>query len=174
MIITIKEVTKEFTKNRNEYLKVMGFTGDGKPTTKSVFDNLKDKWELIKEDTTLEFIMQKSEKGFWNVVDIKPMPDIVKEAIKKGAVIVSNTPESKPSQEKVETDVAIKPEVKVSPKYKADPDKTASIELQVCLKAATDLSIALINAGILKEKITEKTISAAKQFAGLFSQNTGE
>ena len=56
----------------------------------------------------------------------------------------------------------------VKSKYKADPNKTASIELQVCLKAATDLSVALINAGILKEKITERTISTFNEFKKLF------
>ena len=68
-----------------------------------------------------------------------------KEAVKQGGVVES-----------------------VKPKYKADPDKTASIELQVCLKAATDLSVALINAGILKEKITERTISTFNEFKKLF------
>jgi len=72
VIVTIQTISQEFTKTGAEYQKVTGITGDGRPTTKSVFDNLKDKWELLKENATLDFTMV--QKGqFWNVTDIKPI-----------------------------------------------------------------------------------------------------
>ena len=80
------------------------------------------------------------------------VPRVVKEIIKEGGEL-----------EKVKT----------NPKYKADPDKTASIELQVCLKCATELSVAMINAGILKEKTTERTKATTKEFSALFLIDTG-
>ena len=74
MIITIQEIHQEFTKNGDEYIKIKGTTGDGKETTKSIFNNLKDKWHLLKQNATLDFKMEK--KGqFWNVVDISAITD---------------------------------------------------------------------------------------------------
>jgi len=72
MIITIQNIEQEFTKTGKEYLKVTGVDGNGKETTKSIFDNLQSKWPLVKENTTLEFKMQKNGQ-FWNVVDILPI-----------------------------------------------------------------------------------------------------
>lgn len=72
MIVTISQISQEFTKNGAEYRKITGATGDGKETTKSIFDNLQDKWGLLKEGATLNFKMVK--KGqFWNVEDINPV-----------------------------------------------------------------------------------------------------
>uniref|UniRef100_A0A6M3LYL4 Uncharacterized protein n=1 Tax=viral metagenome TaxID=1070528 RepID=A0A6M3LYL4_9ZZZZ len=72
MIVTIQEVTDEFTKSGAPYKKVKGVTGDGRETTKSVFDNLEEKWELLKEGATLQFHVEK--KGqFWKVTDIEPV-----------------------------------------------------------------------------------------------------
>ena len=72
MIITITEVSQEFTKSGAEYLKIKGTTPDGKETTKSIFNNLKDAWGLLVEGATLEFTLE--HKGqFWNVVEIKPV-----------------------------------------------------------------------------------------------------
>lgn len=78
MIVTITKVSQEFTKNGDEYRKVTGATSDNKggtrETTKSIFNQLKDKWGLLVEGKTLEFTME--QKGqFWNVVDIKE-PDL--------------------------------------------------------------------------------------------------
>ena len=71
MILTITSVSQEFTKNGAEYQKVTGTTASGGETTKSVFDNLKMAWPLLKEGATLEFKMV--QKGqFWNVINIKP------------------------------------------------------------------------------------------------------
>lgn len=68
MIINITTVEQAFTKDGAEYRKVKGIS-DGREVTKSVFDNHKDKWELLKENATLDFKMVK--KGqFWNVEDI--------------------------------------------------------------------------------------------------------
>ena len=69
MIVTITHVEQAFTKNGDEYVKVMGITGDGRETTKSVFNQLKDKWGMLQENATLDFKMVK--KGqFWNIEDI--------------------------------------------------------------------------------------------------------
>ena len=155
MLFTIKEVKEMHSDKAGEYLQILGFTGDGKPSTKNIFNSMKDKWPILKEDATVELKMQK--KGeFWNVVDITDpgLPPVVEEAIKdKGTTIASVT--NKPQG-----------------KYRADPDKTASIELQVCLKVAGEIAVALINAGILKEKVVEKTLSTAKDFASLFNENS--
>ena len=96
MIITITEVTQEFAKNGKEYLKVKGTTPDGKETTKSIFDNLKEAWPLMEVGAVLDFTMEK--KGqYWNVVTVKPATaqtstnapastTLAKEAVKLGAV----------------------------------------------------------------------------------------
>jgi len=103
MLVTIQTIEQAFTKSGAEYYKVKGVTGDGKETTKSVFDNLKEAWPLLKENATLDFTMEK--KGqFWNVTEIKPVKietqeghtpeypgseeahkELVKEAVKLGA-----------------------------------------------------------------------------------------
>lgn len=70
MIITVTELTQEFTKSGAEYVKVKGTTPDGQESTKSIFSNLKDSWTLLEVGATLDFSMEK--KGdFWNVVAIK-------------------------------------------------------------------------------------------------------
>lgn len=70
MILTITEVTQEFTKNGAEYRKVTGTTEEGE-TTKSVFDNLKFLWPLLVEGKEIELKLVK--KGqFWNVINLKP------------------------------------------------------------------------------------------------------
>jgi hypothetical protein len=86
MIVVIQSVEQEFTKNGAEYRKVTGVDGNGKQTTKNVFDNLQDKWGLLQENATLEFKMEK--KGqFWNVADITPSlnppnkPEVVEESM---------------------------------------------------------------------------------------------
>lgn len=71
MKITISEVEQAFTKTGAEYVKIKGVTTEGRELTKSVFDNLADKWELLTEGALLDFKMQKSGQ-FWNVVDITP------------------------------------------------------------------------------------------------------
>jgi len=74
MLVTITGIEESFTKNGVEYLKVTGVTDKQQEVTKSVFDNLKDKWESLVVDSTVEFKMEK--KGqFWNVVDIIPIKD---------------------------------------------------------------------------------------------------
>ena len=72
MIITVTELTQEFTKSGAEYVRVKGVTQDGQESTKSIFSNLKDSWDLLVKGATLDFTMEK--KGqFWNVIAIKPV-----------------------------------------------------------------------------------------------------
>ncbi len=70
MIVTITEVTQEFTKTGEEYKKVKGTTADGKETTKSIFNHMKSYWELLVPGAMLDFTMEKRGQ-FWNVTDIK-------------------------------------------------------------------------------------------------------
>ena len=107
MIVTIQSISSEATKTGAEYKKVTGVTPAGKQTTKSVFDNLKAQWPLLKENATLDFKMQKNGQ-YWNVIEItvpnlpppqeaNPAPDLppplpkeymVEAAVKTGAKII--------------------------------------------------------------------------------------
>ena len=72
MILVIQTVSQEFTKNGAEYRKITGVTDKGQQTTKSVFNNLEAKWEMLRENATVELKLE--QKGqFWNVVDILPV-----------------------------------------------------------------------------------------------------
>ena len=72
MIITLTKVEQSFTKDGAESRKVTGVTGDGRETTKLVYDRLANKWPLLQENATLDFKMVK--KGtFWNIADINPL-----------------------------------------------------------------------------------------------------
>lgn len=140
MIFTIKESQEAFTAKDVKYLKVTGVNDKGEVSTKNIFNNLEDKWGLLIADNTVDFKMEK--KGnYWNVVDIQAAGALVNEAVKAGGVVES-----------------VKPS-----KYKADPDKTASIERQVALKEAVKLCIG--------DKIELAKISDyAKKFADWLSQ----
>jgi len=71
MIITITDVESAFTKNGDEFKKVKGVTDKGQETTKSIFNNLQNKWGLLEENATIDLKLEK--KGqFWNVVDVLP------------------------------------------------------------------------------------------------------
>ena len=103
MLVTIQSVSQEFTKTGSEYRKVVGVTGDGKPTTKSVFDNLKSKWELLKENATLEFTMVKQGQ-FWNVADIKPIelpPPTKPTMLEQDEKVIEEALKEKPSGQEV-------------------------------------------------------------------------
>jgi len=102
MIITITEVSQEFTKDGAEYQKVTGINASNNSvTTKSIFDNLEDKWSLLEEGARLDFKLKK--KGqFWNVDDISPVGESVQNtetATKEGKPPVNNS---------IETQVAFK------------------------------------------------------------------
>ena len=150
MILTIQTVSQEFTKSGAEYRKVTGVTGDGKQTTKSVFDHLKDKWELLQENATLDFTMV--QKGqFWNVTDINLIglpsptePEILEEDLKLA---------EKAKAEMTKDDWAEK-----------DRIKNKSIERQVALKSATEIAVAKINKG--EEMSTMKILTIAEVFEG--------
>ena len=159
MLVTITRVTQDFTKSGAEYLKVKGVTGDGKETTKSVFDNLKDKWPLLKEHATLDFKMEK--KGqFWNVTNITPA----------GEVIKSTPSEPTPAgvQKAYET---AKKELDTMSKDDWDArDKRTrkSIERQT----AGNLGVKCVELSGVKEGITKKAITSAKDWEKYFE--TGE
>ncbi len=147
MIITIQTIDREFTKTGKEYLKVTGITGDGKQTTKSIFDNLKEKWELLVENATLEFVMQKVGQ-FWNVTDIKK-PELI--------------------GEKAQEPTKVTPTFGKLPMSDADK-KLQSIEKQSCLKDATQLMSAFVTLGKMKEinadtpaKLADQTSLMAKR-----------
>lgn len=71
MIITITEITQETTSRGSPYRKIKGVSPDGKETTKSIFDNLKDSWPLLVVGAILDFKLEKRGQ-YWNVVEIKP------------------------------------------------------------------------------------------------------
>jgi hypothetical protein len=66
---TISGIEQAFTTKGSEYLKVKVIDENGKETTKTVFDNLKEKWELLTEGACIDFKMEKRGQ-FWNVVDL--------------------------------------------------------------------------------------------------------
>ena len=143
MIVRIAEVAQDFTKNGAEYKKVKCIS-NGKEVTKSVFDNLSDKWALLKEGVDLEFVMEK--KGqFWNVIDIKEIeaPAVVKAAIEEGAKL-----------ESVET------------KVNSGDSKNRAFALSY----SKDVAVAVINKG--KETTTKEIIDRAKRFCEYL--DTGE
>jgi hypothetical protein len=143
MIVKITKVIQEFTRNGAGYRKVKGIS-NGKEVTKSVFDNLQDRWELLKEGAEIDFTMEK--KGqFWNVIDIKELPSTVKEAIEEGAVVEN---------------VQDKPQ----PKLSSAKDKEGIINRAVALKAAAEIISSSIKAGLIKDKLKETTIELAKKF----------
>ena len=95
MIITITELTQEFTKSGAEYVKAKGVTQDGQESTKSIFNNLKDSWPLLEVGATLDFTMEK--KGqFWNVTAINPAGEkpAIKPSIKPAVPPVAKTTDS--------------------------------------------------------------------------------
>ena len=128
MLVTIVKVEQEFTRNGDEYKKVTVAKGDGAETTKSVFNNLEDKWPLLKAGSTLEFVMEKRGQ-YWNVTDIKTVEEQLPPP-------QENKSEPLPDdvQKSVQNNVQ-----KTDTKYKADPDKTSSIEEQVAFKGIIDL-----------------------------------
>ena len=72
MYLMITKVSQEFTKNGDEYKKVTGTnTATQQETTKSVFNNLESKWELLEEGRIVELKMEKHGQ-YWNVTDISP------------------------------------------------------------------------------------------------------
>lgn len=118
MFVTIQTISQEFASNGAEYKKVTGITGDGKQTTKNVFDNLKDKWGLLQENKTVEFVMEK--KGqFWNVIDIK-------EAVASSPV----TPELPAEQQKI-VDEALKEPVQPVSVKEPNPQAVGMITKEI-------------------------------------------
>ncbi len=149
MIITIQTIDREFTKTGKEYLKVTGITGDGKQTTKSIFDNLKEKWELLVENATLEFVMQKVGQ-FWNVTDIKK-PELTGEKAQEPTKVTPATTKPVPVRS-----------------YGKSDEEIQSIERQVGFKGAIEIMVAYIRAGRFKDdkpkQIATNTLLIAKEF----------
>lgn len=74
MIARITNIEQAFAKTGAEYRKVTVVDENGKETTKSVFDNLSDRWPMIDEGLNKFFDWKMVKKGqFWNVADIKPL-----------------------------------------------------------------------------------------------------
>ena len=98
MIITVISVSEEFTKNGDAYKKVTCATEDGRETTKSIFNQLENKWPLLVEGKALEFKMEK--KGqFWNVVDITDVGDSLPAPKSDKAVLPEHQKEIDKAQE---------------------------------------------------------------------------
>jgi len=141
MIITITKVEQAFASNGAEYQRVTGIS-EGKEVTKSVFDKLKDKWSLLKENSTLDFKMVK--KGqFWNVEDINPI----------------ELPKPQPSDKILPEHQKVIEQAKAEARF--DPTRK-SIERQTSLKCATDITVAQIQAG------KEMKVGQILTIAGLF------
>jgi len=71
---TVSSIEQAFTSSGAEYKKLKVMDENGKETTKTVFDNLQDKWSLLTEGAYLEFKMEKRGQ-FWNVIDILPLDE---------------------------------------------------------------------------------------------------
>jgi len=91
---TVSSIEQAFTSSGAEYKKLKVIDENGKETTKTVFDNLQDKWSLLIEGAYLEFKMEKRGQ-FWNVVDISTAETTEAPAPEEGQP--STTPESKPN-----------------------------------------------------------------------------
>jgi len=98
MIIKITEVTSEYTSKGSEYLKVKGITPDNNEVTKSVFDNLKDFWDLLEVGNSVDFTLEQKGK-YWNVVGIKPVKtDDNRPPLQKSHDEHSSTPQVAPQE----------------------------------------------------------------------------
>lgn len=133
MLFTIKTIQNETTKKGDPYLKLTGVDGNGKETTKLVFNNLQEKWALLKENATVKLTMTQTMyngKAQWNVTDISPIaPDI--EALPKQ--------EAKPVPEGMPPKEDIPKEGTQIPKVEPPPTRDAHIEKQVALKEVGEL-----------------------------------
>lgn len=69
MIITITKAEK-LKGDYGEYVKVAGFDGKGNEIAKNVSAKFEDKWDLLKENATLEFKMVQGKDKKWNIADI--------------------------------------------------------------------------------------------------------
>ena len=138
MIILVKDF-EQVQSGQYTNLEVKGInTKTQKETNQTIYSTLSDKWDLIEKDKMIELVMQNKGTGSsprWQVTDIK-LPPIAEDDKKTS-----------------------KPE---NGQYKADPDKTASIERQVSLKCSVELAIA----GTISR---EEILSWAKAFEGYLS-----
>ena len=121
-------------------------TGQSVKVKKGRGGYLKAKWDDLQVGRAYTFTMGEYDgkpfvKDFESMSEAmaEKIPAVVKEAVNMGAEVES-----------------------VSPKYKADPAKTTSIENQVALKCATEIAVSKIDKG--EEMSTDKVISVAKQF----------
>ena len=122
MIITISKISQEFTKNGDEYRKVTGAAGDGRETTKSIFNQLKDKWDLLVEGKTLEFKMEKRGQ-FWNVTDIIPVGEQLKPSTEPGELLPKH---------QAEIDKAVKPPPTKNQSTQTQRSITMSYAITLC------------------------------------------
>ena len=77
MIILVKERTEKTASNGNPYIEIKGENqNDQKEVTKAIFDNHKDKWDLIKTGYLIELVMKntgKDDKGNnkWEIANVR-------------------------------------------------------------------------------------------------------
>jgi len=130
MKLLITKTEQAFTNKGAEYLKITGVDENNRETTKSVFDNLKGKWSLLVEGNTVELKLKKVGQ-YWNIEDILPTEG------------ETPTPKATVTHQEAQREP-----------FRADPDKTASIEKQVAVKSVVELWIAekLERDSILVEK----------------------
>ena len=83
MIVTVN-TRQEVQKGDYTNLEVSFTKEDGSDGKKEIFGSLKDKWPLIVVGQRVEIVNKKNEKGFWNVVDIKPPPEFQEAAESAG------------------------------------------------------------------------------------------
>lgn len=142
MKVLIQEAALKEASNGNPYMEVVGLnTYDNKPMKKTVFDH-EDKWPLLVANTIVEFVNQRDGttpegKPKWKLVDIKKpgTPPPVKPTL-------PYTPDMDDVKAEVKPTAYAGRSPTPASRYKADPDKTDSIERQVALKCAVELVVA--------------------------------
>lgn len=81
MIVQIKSVTPG-THGEYAFREINYITSEGKAGKKRVWEDLKDKWDLLKVGDTVELKLEKTIDGkYWNVIDI--LPSSLPKAIEK-------------------------------------------------------------------------------------------
>lgn len=130
MIILINKVTDETTTGGKPYKKVTGINVETqKEVTKSVFDNLVEKWPMLEVNKTVDLKLE--QKGnYWNVVDI---------------LLPQTPPAVNPGASTMRTFEI--------PPVTTDPTRK-SIERQTSLKAAVEVAVAKIQAGADESPVT--------------------
>lgn len=127
MHLLITNIAQDFTKNGDEYKKVTGTNvTTGQETTKSIFNNLEDKWSLLEVNKIVELKMEKRGQ-FWNTIDILP-----------AETPPPNKPGSAPLDEKTQKEIKETNEPKVARYIEEQEQRIRSM----CASYAKDLACA--------------------------------